>query len=303
MKGAAIESGTALEDSEVSRRGSVADFVELVKARLTLLVLLTTAVGYYLGAPDSFSPLALFHAVFGTALAAAGAAALNQWWERKVDALMHRTKMRPIPAGRMSARDALVVGSFLALVGVGYLAITTNPLSAALAAATVVIYIFGYTPLKRISTTNTLVGAVPGALPPMIGWAAARGDIGWPAWSLFAILFCWQMPHFYAIGWMYREDYARAGFQMLSSRDVDGARSSRQSVLFAALLIVASILPALQRVTGPVSFGGELFLGALFLMVAVRFWRRRSSREARTMFIASIIYLPLALAVLVITKL
>jgi protoheme IX farnesyltransferase len=203
----------------------------------------------------------------------------------------------------MPARDALVVGSFLALVGVGYLAITTNLLGAALAAATIVIYIFGYTPLKRISTTNTLVGAVPGALPPMIGWAAARGDIGWPAWSLFAILFCWQMPHFYAIGWMYREDYARAGFQMLSSRDVDGARSSRQSVLFAGLLIVASIWPTLLHVTGPVSFGGELFLGALFLAVAVRFWRRRTAREARTMFIASIIYLPLALAVLVITKL
>ena len=303
MKSATIESGTVLEVSEVSRHGGVADFVELIKARLTLLVLLTTAVGYYLGAPASLSPLALFHAVFGTALAAAGAAALNQWWERKVDALMHRTKMRPIPAGRMSARDALVVGSFLALVGVGYLAITTNLLSAALAAATIVIYIFGYTPLKRISATNTLVGAVPGALPPMIGWAAARGDIGWPAWSLFAILFCWQMPHFYAIGWMYREDYARAGFQMLSRRDIDGARSSRQSVFFATLLIVASIFPALLRVTGPVSLGGELFLGLLFLMVAVRFWRRRTAREARTMFIASIIYLPLALAVLVITKL
>jgi protoheme IX farnesyltransferase len=203
----------------------------------------------------------------------------------------------------MSARDALIVGSLLSLVGVGYLAITTNLLSAALAAATIVIYIFGYTPLKRISTTNTLVGAVPGALPPMIGWAAARGDICWPAWSLFAILFCWQMPHFYAIGWMYREDYARAGFQMLASRDTDGARSGRQSVLFAVLLIVSSIFPALLRVTGPVAIGGELFLGLLFLAVAIRFWRRRASRAARTMFIASIIYLPLALAVLVITKL
>ena len=303
MKSAAIESGTGLEGSEVSRHGGVADFAELVKARLTLLVLLTTAVGYYLGAPNSFSPLALFHAIFGTALAAAGAAALNQWWERKVDALMHRTKTRPLPAGRMSARDALIVGGSLSLVGAGYLAITTNLLSAALAAATIIIYIFGYTPLKRISTTNTLVGAVPGALPPLIGWAAARGDIGWPAWSLFAILFCWQMPHFYAIGWIYREDYARAGFQMLASRDADGARSGRQSVLFAVLLIVSSIFPALLRVTGPVAFGGELFLGLLFLAMAIRFWRRRTAREARTLFIASIIYLPLALAVLVITKL
>ncbi len=300
MKSATIENGTALEEL---RHASFADFAELIKARLTLLVLLTTAVGYYLGASTPFSPLALFHAVFGTALAAAGAAALNQWWEWKLDALMHRTRMRPIPAGRMPARDALVVGGILALLGVAYLAITTNLLSAALAAVTVIIYIFGYTPLKRISTTNTLVGAVPGALPPMIGWAAAHGDIGWPAWSLFAILFCWQMPHFFAIGWMYREDYARAGFQMLSSRDLDGARSSRQSVIFVVLLIVASILPALLEVTGPVAFGGELFLGLLFLVVAIRFWRRRTMRAARVMFIASIIYLPIALAVLVITKL
>ncbi len=303
MKSAAIENGTALEASEVWRRASVADFVELIKARLTLLVLLTTAVGYYLGASASFSPIALFHAVFGTALAAAGAAALNQWWEWKLDALMHRTRMRPIPAGRLPARDAMVVGGFLALLGVGYLAITANLLSAALATATVIVYIFGYTPLKRISTTNTLVGAVPGALPPMIGWAAARGDIGWPAWSLFAILFCWQMPHFFAIGWMYREDYARAGFQMLSSRDADGTRSSRQSVIFTVLLIAASLLPTLLRVTGPVALGGELFLGLLFLAVAIRFWRRRTLRDARVMFVASIIYLPIALAVLVITKL
>lgn len=305
MKTAAIETDAlpANSNRQVLRHRAIADFAELIKARLTLLVLLTTAVGFYLGAPASLNVAALFHAVFGTALAAAGAAALNQWWERRADALMHRTKMRPIPAGRMPARDALVIGNFLALVGVSYLAITTNLLSAALSAATIVIYIFGYTPLKRISATNTLVGAVPGALPPMIGWAAACGEVSWPAWSLFAILFCWQMPHFFAIAWMYREDYARAGFRMLSSRDIDGTRSSRQAACFAALLILASVLPALLGLTGPVSFGGELFLGAALFAVAVRFYRRRSARAARALFIASVVYLPIALAVLVLTKL
>ncbi|HSH37735.1 MAG TPA: protoheme IX farnesyltransferase, partial [Chthoniobacterales bacterium] len=199
MKSVTIEKAPAVEPSVVvtstSANGVLLDFAELTKARLTMLVLVTTAVGYYLGA-GALNPVGLFHAVFGTALAAAGAAALNQWWEHQFDALMHRTRMRPIPAGRMLPRDAAIVGSGLGAAGVIYLAIACTLLSAALAAATIAIYIFAYTPLKRISTTNTLVGAIPGALPPMIGWAAARNDLSWPAWSLFAILFCWQMPHF-----------------------------------------------------------------------------------------------------------
>ncbi len=199
---ATIEIGT--------RRRVGSDFAELVKARLTLLVLLTTAVGFYLGAAGSINYPGLIHAVCGTALAAAGAAALNQWWERRLDALMERTRTRPIPGGRMLPRDALIVGSLLALAGVTYLARACDGLSASLAAATIVIYIFAYTPLKLISTSNTLVGAIPGALPPMIGWAAASGRLDPGAWSLFAILFFWQLPHFFAIAWMYRDDYARA---------------------------------------------------------------------------------------------
>ena len=189
-----------------------------MKARLTMLVLLTTTVGFYLGARGNIQVLAIFNVVFGTALAAAAAAALNQWWERRLDALMDRTRERPIPAGRMSPQVALIIGVVLAIVGVGYLALTCNWLSAFLAAITIAIYIFAYTPLKTISAANTLVGAIPGALPPLIGWAAARGNIQDGAWSLFAILFCWQMPHFFALAWMYREDYARGGFQMLSTR-------------------------------------------------------------------------------------
>lgn len=284
------------------RSRPVADFAELVKAQLTLLVLVTTAVGFYLGARGATNYLGFFHAVFGTALAAAGAAALNQWWERALDALMHRTKQRPIPGGRMLPRDALVIGGALSVGGVAYLAIATNVLAAALAATTIVVYIFAYTPMKRISSTNTLVGAIPGALPPMVGWAAARGSVEWPAWSLFAILFCWQMPHFFAIAWMYRDDYARAGFRMLSNSDADGARSGRQSVLFALLLILASCLPAWLGLTSRMFLPAEALLGICFAAMALRFGRRRGAREARQLFVASIVYLPLLLLILVLTK-
>lgn len=265
-------------------------------------MLVTTAVGYYLGARGPIDRAGLFHAVFGTALAAAGAAALNQWWERAFDALMHRTKQRPIPGGRMLPRDALMIGGALALAGVCYLAFAANLLSAALAAVTIVVYILAYTPLKRISTANTLVGAIPGALPPMVGWAAARGSAEWPAWSLFAILFCWQMPHFFAIAWMYRDDYARAGFRMLSNSDVDGARSGRQSVIFAILLIFAACLPAALELTSRKFLPVEALLSVCFALLAFRFARHRGVPEARHLFFGSIVYLPLLLVILVLTK-
>lgn len=302
MKTVALESSSEAPNAELARARPVADFAELVKARLTLLVLLTTAVGFYLGATESISYAPLFHVVFGTALAAAGAAALNQWWEWRLDALMHRTKARPIPGGRMLARDGVAVGSTLSVAGVCYLAFATNFLAAIIAAATIAIYIFAYTPLKRVTTTNTLVGAIPGALPPLIGWAAARGDLALPAWSLFAILFCWQMPHFYAIAWMYREDYARAGFQMLSTRDERGARSARQSVLFAVLLLIASGSPAFLGVTSKASLIFAAVFGVAFIALAVRFYIRKDTIEARRLFIASVLYLPALLAVLVATK-
>jgi protoheme IX farnesyltransferase len=285
-----------------ARRRVGSDFAELVKARLTLLVLLTTAVGFYLGAVGSINYAALFHAVFGTALAAAGAAALNQWWERRLDALMLRTKERPIPAGRMLPRNALLVGGLLAIAGIIYLTMTTNRLSAILAAATIVIYIFAYTPLKRISTSNTLVGAIPGALPPMIGWAAASGRLNPGAWSLFAILFLWQMPHFFAIAWMYREDYARAGFQMVSKGDETGTRSASQSVFFCMALLLVSGIPAFLGVVNSVYLLVELVLNGLFIFMAMRFLRTQTLADARNLFLTSIIYLPLLLLGLVLTK-
>jgi heme o synthase len=294
----------ALENANLAppRNHVIADLAELVKARLTLLVLLTTAVGFYLGSESPIDYMGLFHVVFGTAAAAAGAAALNQWWERRADALMRRTRMRPIPAGRMPALQALALGIVLSVFGIGYLAIVCNALSATLTAITISIYIFAYTPLKRASTANTAVGAIPGAIPPMIGWAAARGDIGAGAWSLFAIIFLWQLPHFFAIAWMYREDYSRAGFRMISSDDRSGERSASQSVFFCILLLVIAGLPAFLGIANFVYLGAELLLGGLFTAVAMRFLRMRTASAARSLFIASIVYLPLLLGALVLAK-
>jgi protoheme IX farnesyltransferase len=299
--------GTAAESKIVARnnlsaRTRVLDLAELVKARLTLLVLLTTAAGFYLGAQSPINYAALFHVVFGTAAAAAGAAALNQWWERKLDALMRRTRTRPVPAGRMRPAEALALGLVLSIFGVGYLAVACNALSATLAAVTILIYIFGYTPLKRASTANTLVGAIPGAIPPMIGWAAARGAIEAGAWSLFAILLLWQLPHFFAIAWMYRDDYSRAGFRMISSDDRSGERSASQSVFFSILLLVIAGLPAFVGVVTTLYLPVELVLGASFIAVAMRFLRMRTAGAARLLFITSIVYLPLLLGALVLTK-
>ena len=285
-----------------ARKKFIADLFELVKARLTSLVLLTTAVGFYLGSRSPVDYVALFRVVFGTAAAAAGAAALNQWWERKADELMNRTRMRPVPAGRMRPTEALALGLVLSVFGVGYLALACNGLSAALAAITITIYILGYTPLKRASTANTAVGAIPGAIPPMIGWAAARGVIDSGAWSLFAILLLWQLPHFFAIAWMYREDYSRAGFRMISSDDPSGERSASQSVLFCILLLILGGLPAFVGIVTFAYLAIELVLGGLFIAVAMRFLRLRTREAARLLFITSIVYLPLLLAALVLTK-
>lgn len=298
MKTAAVENANAAP----LRNRVVADLAELVKARLTLLVLLTTAVGFYLASESPVDFMALFHVVFGTAAAAAGAAALNQWWERQVDALMRRTRMRPIPAGRMLPLQALLLGIALSIFGVAYLSIVCNLLSAALTAITIGIYIFAYTPLKRTNTANTAVGAIPGAIPPMIGWAAARGNIGAGAWSLFAIIFLWQLPHFFAIAWMYREDYSRAGFRMISSDDRSGERSASQSVFFSILLLIIAGLPAFLGIANSVYLAIELLLGGLFIAVAMRFLRLRTPDAARALFIASIVYLPLLLGALVLTK-
>jgi heme o synthase len=297
-----MKTETALGAQVQAQSKSGADFAELVKARLTALVLLTTAVGFYLGARGPVDYVSLLNVFFGTAAAAAGAAALNQWWEWRSDALMLRTRARPVPSGRMRPSMALLIGTVLSLGGIIYLAAACNALSAILAAITVAIYLFAYTPLKRVSTANTLVGAVPGALPPVIGWAAARGTLDAGAWSLFAILFLWQLPHFFAIAWMYRDDYARAGFQMISSDDATGERSASQSVFFCIMLLILAGLPGFVGIVTALYIPAELALGGVFVAVAMRFLRTRTRSDARLLFITSILYLPLLLGALVLTK-
>ncbi len=293
--------GTAVVSTAVAP-GVFADFCELIKARLTTLVLVTTLAGFYLGWQGPMDYARLLNTLLGTALVAAGAAALNELIERDADARMKRTEDRPLPSGRMQPDTALIIGFVLSVSGMAYLALLVNATSAALAALTLATYVFAYTPLKRVSSLNTIVGAIPGALPPVIGWAAARGEIGADAWVLFAILFCWQMPHFLAIAWMYREDYARGGFIMLPNVDSDGGATGRQAVSYAASLLLVSLLPAITGLAGAWYFGGAFALGFWMVYRAVRMQREATRPNARQLFLTSIIYLPLLLGLLALCK-
>lgn len=280
----------------------LAVFAELTKARLTALVLLTTLVGFYLGWPGAPDLTLLFHTMLGTALVAAGAAALNQLLERDFDALMPRTEDRPLPSGRLQPGTVLVFGVASAVLGLVYLAAEVNALTGILGAITLVSYLFIYTPLKRVTPLNTLVGAVPGALPPLMGWAAARGQVSPGGWALFAILFFWQLPHFLAIAWIYRDQYARAGFVMLPVVDSSGERTRRQAVSQTLALLPFSLCPFLLHLAGPLYLMGALGLGGAMLWFAIRFSRQLTLPAARRLFFMSIIYLPLLLGLMVFDK-
>ena len=282
--------------------GLFGDLCELVKARLNTLMLVTTLAGFYMGWRGPMDYLRLFNTLLGTALVAGGAAALNELIERDADAAMDRTRGRPLPAGRLSPDTALLIGAALAASGLLYLFYLVGPLPAALAALTLGTYLFAYTPLKRVTTLNTLVGAVPGALPPVIGWAAAHGRLGVEAWALFAILFCWQMPHFLAIAWMYREDYARGGFVMLPNLDTDGSSTGRQAVNYSFALLLVSLTPGLLGFAGHLYFFGAFVLGVGMIFYAARLQLAPGRLHARQLFFASIIYLPLLLGLLAAGK-
>lgn len=277
-------------------------FSDLIKARLTFLVLLTTLVGFYVGFSGPLNLLLLLHTMLGTALVAAGAAALNQWWERDYDALMQRTEDRPLPSGRMQPNTVLILGAAMGGVGLIYLALAVNLLTSLLGAITFVSYVCVYTPLKRITTLNTVVGAIPGALPPLMGWTAARGDIGGGGWALFAILFFWQLPHFFAIAWMYREQYAKAGYKMLPVVDPAGERTGRQAVSHTLGLLPVSLCPFVFQLAGPVYLCGALVLGIAYLWFAIQFSRKLNIPSARQLFFVSILYLPLLLGTMVFDK-
>lgn len=289
--------------ASIRTESRLGDVFELVKARLSLLVLSTTLVGFLLGqGSNPISWLVLSATLVGTALSACGAAALNQWWERDYDSMMKRTRERPLPAGRMHAADALMFGVFFSAFGVACLLLFVNILSGVLAALTIAIYVLVYTPMKRVSTLNTLVGAIPGALPPLIGWVAATNTMSLPGWVLFTILWFWQMPHFLAIAWMYRDEYASAGFVVLTGRDPDGGMTARQSSLYTLCLLVVSLAPAMIRLNSPIYFFAALALGIGFLALALNFAWHRSRPAARLLFFGSILYLPLLLALLVVTR-
>jgi protoheme IX farnesyltransferase len=277
-------------------------FADLVKARLTLLVLLTTMVGFYVGYPGPIDVLLLIHAMLGTALVAAGASALNQFLEREHDAKMQRTEDRPLPSGRLQPGTVLLLGGISSGLGLIYLTLIVNPLTGLLGAATLGSYLFVYTPLKRITTLNTVVGAIPGALPPLMGWTAARGEISPGGWALFAILFFWQLPHFLAIAWIYREEYSRAGFVMLPVVDPTGERTGRQAVSHTLGLLPFSLCPFVFHLAGPVYLAGAILLGAAYLWFAVQFSRQLTVSGARRLFFMSIIYLPLLLGLMVLDK-
>jgi len=284
------------------RRQVAADLVTITKPRVVLMVLFTTLVGYDVGLRGSPDYVLMIHLLIGTLLAAGGTMALNQYWERAVDARMERTRARPLPDGRLQPLEALLFGAGLTMLGVAYLAALVGARSALVTAATAIMYLFVYTPLKLRTALCTLVGAVPGALPPVTGWVAARDDATLGAWVLFAILFLWQLPHTLAIARLYREDYARAGVRVLPVVDPDGATTERQIVLASVGLLTVSLLPTVMGWTGAVYLTGALMLGLAFVAVGVGQARHPSVLSARRVLFASLLYLPLLLCLLAIDK-
>ena len=274
-------------------RSRAADFVMLAKPRLNVLVVASTLAGYVMGHGEMSDAVRVIATVGGTGLVAGGASAFNQVMERRTDALMRRTRTRPMADGRLASSEAVVYASGLSLTGLAILALFVNPLSALVALATLVSYAAIYTPLKLRTSFSTVIGAIPGALPPVIGWAAATGTVSRGAWVLFGILFLWQLPHFLAIAWMYREDYARAGFPMLPVIEPDGRSTARQSVLYAAALLPLSLAPTLIGIATPTYFAAALLLTLGFLALTLRFAKTRSVADARRVFFGSIVYLPI----------
>jgi protoheme IX farnesyltransferase len=278
------------------------DLFNLTKPRITSLVLFATFVGFYTGINGSIPFLRLFHALAGTALVAGGAAAFNMYAERQMDVLMKRTELRPLASGRLQPGYALVFALAISICGFVYLHVLVNHLTSMISAVVFAGYLFLYTPLKTRTWFCTFIGAVPGALPIVMGWTAANNAISLGAWSLFAIVFLWQMPHFYAIGWMHREDYRRAGFSLLPAIDCSGQRISRQALLFISLLMMAASLPYFMDLAGAAYMIGAVILGLIFLLFGVHFARSLTSESARSLFVVSALYLPALFILLILDK-
>jgi heme o synthase len=278
------------------------DYLQLTKPRITWLILMSTGVGFFFGAGPDWTWLVLLHTTLGTGLIASGTAALNQWWERDADARMRRTKNRPLPSHRISAGNALWFGIALSVLGFLELWLGANLLTAVLGAFTLSTYLFIYTPLKQLTPHSTTVGAIPGAMPPVIGYAAAHGTLNLEAATLFAILFLWQFPHFYSIAWMYREDYSRAGIKMLPVIDETGERTARQILAYAILLVPVSLLPAWLGMAGNLYLLGALLLSCTYVYFGLRVASHRTVLAARQVLLTSIVYLPLLYVLMMVDR-
>jgi len=280
-----------------------ADYLQLIRPRVAVMVLVTVALGGWLAAPGVVPPTALWHSVLGVGLVTAGASILNQLLERDTDARMHRTRHRPLPAGRLGAYEVLTLGATASVTGFVYMALTVpDPTAALITAFTFVLYVFAYTPTKRTTTLNTLIGAVPGALPPVIGWSAVTGRVDAGAVALFLLVFVWQVPHFLAIAWMYREDYRRASLKMLPVDDPRGDATARQMLLYGLTLVPVSLWPLALHLAGPAYAFGSIVLALAFLWPIGTFCRRRSIAAARRVLRASLVYLPGILVLLLTSK-
>jgi protoheme IX farnesyltransferase len=288
--------------SSLSVSDRLAAYAELTKPRITFLVVLTAAAGFCMGSGSGIDYLQLMNMSIGIALLSSGLATLNQYIERDLDRLMRRTQARPLPAGKLLPAEALVFGILLSVVATAYLAILINPLSALLGLATLVSYLFIYTLLKPKTTLSTALGAFPGAMPPFIGWVAASGTVTVEAWILFAILFLWQFPHFLAIAWMYRDDYARAGIKMLPVVEPDGRVTGQQIITYTVMLVPVSLLPAVSGLAGSIYFAGAAVLGLGFLYFSARAALVRTTWEARRLLLASVIYLPILFGLMVLNR-
>jgi protoheme IX farnesyltransferase len=303
MEEFAIELNPAVAQLErLSARERVVAYVELTKPRITFLIVLTAAAGFALASPGHVDFRAMLSAMVGIALLSSGIATLNQYMEKDLDALMRRTANRPLPTGKLLPWEALAFGVGLTVLAELYLIVLVNPLSAVLGLTVIAGYLFGYTPLKTKTSLSTFVGAFPGAVPPLIGWASARGTIGVEAWVLFAILFLWQFPHFLAIAWMYREDYTRAGILMLPVVEPDGRVTGQQIVLYTVMLLPVSLLPTLLGTAGKIYFVGAIVLGLVFLYFSLRAAFSKSRQAARQLLLASVIYLPLLFILMVLDR-
>lgn len=281
----------------------IRSYIELTKPRITWLILVSTGIGYYFGIREgAWTWLSLLHTIIGTALIASGTAALNQGYESDADARMNRTKMRPIPSGRLTRNQALVFGIALSIIGFAELALGVNLLTGLLGLFTLVCYLGLYTPLKSKSWHSTTVGSIPGAMPPLIGFAAAAGTLTAEAWALYAILFVWQFPHFYSIAWMYREDYGRAGIQMLPVVEPDGTSTARHILAFLVLLFPVSLIPSMLSMAGKFYLVGAILMGAYFLRAGIRVAREKTLPNARKVLLASVVYLPVLYGLMLVDR-